>query len=148
MTTTVSQLLQKKGAHIGEVWSVTPKASVQAAMQLMADKDIGAVVIAEDGKLLGIFSERDYARKVALKGMAPDTCVDALMTREVISVAPEQSIEECMALMTTKAIRHLPVVERGQLAGMVTIRDVVKAIVSDRDGTIRSLETYLTNLTI
>ena len=148
MTTTVSQLLQTKGPHMGEVWSVTPHASAQAAMQLMADKDIGAVVVAEDGKLLGIFSERDYARKVALKGLAPETGVDALMTREVIAVSPEQSIEECMGLMTTKAIRHLPVVERGRLVGMVTIRDVVKAIVSDRDGTIRSLETYLTSLTI
>jgi CBS domain-containing protein len=148
MTTTVSQLLETKGSNGNRVWSVTPQASVQSAMQLMADKDIGAVMVAEGDRLIGIFSERDYARKVGLKGLAPDTPVSAVMTSDVIWVGPDQSLEACMALMTTRFIRHLPVLDQGRLAGMITIRDVVKAMVSDRDGTIRSLETYLTNLTL
>ncbi len=147
MTTTVSQLLESKGPSGSRVWSVAPQASVQSAMELMADKDIGAVMVAEGERLVGIFSERDYARKVALKGLAPETPVSAVMTPDVVWVGLDQSIEACMGLMTSRAIRHLPVLDQGRLAGMVTIRDVVKAIVSDRDGTIRSLETYLTNLT-
>jgi CBS domain-containing protein len=148
MTTTVSQLLETKGSSSAQVWSVAPQASAQAAMQLMADKDIGAVMVVEGGRLVGIFSERDYARKVGLKGLAPETPVSAVMTPDVVWVAPEQSLEACMGLMTARSIRHLPVLEQGRLAGMVTIRDVVKAIVSDRDGTIRSLETYLSSLTM
>ena len=148
MTTTVSQLLETKGSHGSQIWSVAAQAPVQAAMQLMADKDIGAVMVVEGDRLVGIFSERDYARKVGLKGLAPETPVSAVMTSDVVWVTPEQSIEACMALMTTKFIRHLPVLAQGRVAGMVTIRDVVKAIVSDRDGTIRSLETYLSSLTM
>lgn len=148
MTTTVSQLLETKGAKSSHIWSVPPETSAQAAMQLMADKDIGAVVVVEAGRLIGIFSERDYARKVALPGLAPATPVSAVMTREVVSVTCEQSIDDCMGLMKSRSIRHLPVFDRGQLAGMITIRDVVYAIISDRDGTIRSLETYLSNITI
>jgi CBS domain-containing protein len=146
MTTMVSQLLQTKSTPSAQVWSVTPQTSVLAAMQLMADKDIGAVVVLDDGRLSGIFSERDYARKVALKGLPPDTPVSAVMTRDVVCVSLEQSLDECMAIMTNKFIRHLPVVDQDQLAGMVTIRDVVKAIVLEKEGTIRTLENVVSGL--
>jgi len=138
----VRQVLSSKSR---EVWSVSPSQSVYEALQLMAAKDIGAVLVLENGAVVGIFSERDYARKVILKGKSSkETTVGELMTRDVLYVRPDQSIDECMALMTEKHIRHLPVMEKDQLLGIVTIGDIVKAIISDQQFIIRELENYIT----
>jgi CBS domain-containing protein len=127
---TVNDILQLKG-H--EIWSVAPDATVYDALQLMADKGIGAVVVLEDGKLVGVMSERDYARNVILKGRASkDTLVRAIMTDRVITVFPNASMDECMALMTQKHVRHLPVIDQDKLVGLVSIGDVVKAIISEQ----------------
>jgi CBS domain-containing protein len=118
---------------------------VYAALQLMADKNVGALLIIQDGKVAGIFSERDYARKVVLKGKSSKTStVGELMTREVLYISPDETIEECMALMTAKRTRHLPVLEDEKLIGIISIGDVVKEIISDREFTIRELERYIT----
>jgi CBS domain-containing protein len=138
----VRQLLPLKPR---EVWSVSPDQSVYEALQLMAEKDIGAVLVLQKGQVVGIFSERDYARKIILKGKSSkETTVGELMIRDVLYVRPEQSIEECMALMTDKHIRHLPVMEKDQLLGIVTIGDIVKAIISEQQFIIRELENYIT----
>ncbi len=138
---TVRQLLQAKGYSI---WSIAPDASVYDALKLMADKEVGALLVLDGKKLTGIISERDYARKVTLKGKtAIDTPVKEIMIKEVISVCPEQPIEECMALMTEKRTRHLPVCEGGCLVGIVSIGDVVKAIISQQEFMIEQLERYI-----
>lgn len=140
---TVRQALQGKSAT---VWSVPPTATVYEALQLMADKDIGAVVVmAATGRLLGIFSERDYARKVVLKGRSSrDVSVGELMTSKVYVVDPDRTIEDCMRLMTTRKIRHLPVLEQDRLVGIITIGDVVKHVISQQAFTIEQLERYIT----
>src|SRR5512143_624610 len=116
---TVRQLLRAKRP---EVWTIGPEASVYEALELMADKDIGAVPVLERGRLVGIFSERDYARKVVLRGKTSrETTVGELMTQVVFYVTPEQTVEECLALMTEKHVRHLPVLEGTQLTGLVSI---------------------------
>lgn len=139
---TVRQVLQEKG---GEVYSISPQATVYEALQLMAEKNIGAVVVLEGDQVAGIFSERDYARKVVLQGKASrTTTVGEVMTREVLYAKLEDSIEDCMSLMTAKRHRHLPVMDGGRLVGVVSIGDVVKAIISDRESTIRELERYIT----
>ena len=139
---TVNQLLQTKG-H--EVWSVTPEILVFDALRLMADKNVGALLVREGDKLVGIFSERDYARKVILKGKASkDTPVKEVMSLQVFYVRPAQTIEECMALMTDRRIRHLPVLENNNVVGVISIGDVVKAIISEQEFTIKQLETYIT----
>lgn len=139
--TIVSQLLQIKGA---DVWSVEPDASVYEALKLMADKNVGALIVLKAGDLVGIISERDYARKVILKGKSSMTTpVKEIMTTKVYCVRPEQTIQECMALMTEKRIRHLPVLEEGQLAGVISIGDVVKAIISNQEFIIEQLENYI-----
>jgi len=138
----VSQLLDAKGR---EVWWVTPETSVYDALVLMAEKNCGALLVLEANKLVGIFSERDYARKIILKGKASkDTTVKEIMSTEVFYVRPEQTIDECMALMTARRIRHLPVLEGGRLAGMISIGDVVKAVISEQEFTIKQLENYIT----
>jgi CBS domain-containing protein len=138
----VRHLLQEKG---GQIWSVGPPATVYEALELMAEKNAGAVLVLENGKLIGIFTERDYARKVVLKGKtSKTTTVGELMTTDVLYVNPDDTIEECMALMTEKRTRHLPVMDNGKLVGLVSIGDVVKAIISDREFTIRELERYIT----
>jgi len=140
---TVRDLLKQKGR---EVWSVTPDSTVYAALQLMADKNIGALLVLDGGRPVGIFSERDYARQVILKGKtSKDTPVRDVMTSRVVFVRPEQSIEECMALMTDKRFRHLPVLEEGQLAGLLSIGDVVKALISERDFLIEQLANYISS---
>ena len=140
--TSVRQVLKAKQAN---VWTIGPKASVYQALELMAQKDIGAVPVVDKDKLVGIFSERDYARKVALHGRASkSTMVGELMTAKVYYIQPDQTIEECMALMTEKHIRHLPVLEDGKLVGIITIGDVVKAIIADHEITIESLKSYIT----
>ena len=140
--TTVRQILDKKGPF---VWSISPSAMVYDAIKLMADKNVGALIILEGDLLKGIVSERDYARKVILKGKSSkDTPVQAIMSLDVITIRPEQSIDECMALMTEKRIRHLPVLDKQKLLGMISIGDVVKAIISEQQFTIKQLENYIT----
>ena len=139
---TVRQLLQIKS---NEIWSVTPQDSVFDALQMMADRNIGVLLAIEDGKLVGIFSERDYARKVILLGKtSKDTLVSEVMTASVLYVTPEMTIVECMALMTAKHVRHLPVIENENILGIVTIGDVVKKVISEQQFTIQQLENYIT----
>jgi CBS domain-containing protein len=138
---TVGQLLQAKGY---DIWSITPDASVYDALKLMADKEVGALLVLNGEKPVGIVSERDYARKVILKGKrSVDTPVKEIMVKEVISVRPEQPIEECMVLMTEKHIRHLPVCADECLIGIVSIGDVVKSIISKQEFMIEQLERYI-----
>ncbi len=140
--TSVNQLLQHKGHS---VWSVTPNASVYKALESMAKKGVGALVVLRDGKLAGIFSERDYARKVILKGKSSkDTPVREIMTEKVYYVKPDQTVEDCMALMTEKRIRHLPVVDNDQVVGLISIGDDVKSIMSEQKFMIEQLEQYIT----
>lgn len=140
--TTVRQILQAKGTS---VWTISPQATVLEALRLMAEKNVGALLVTEGEQVAGIFSERDLARSVALKGRtAEDTLVSQVMTARVIYVRPGQSMEECMALMTDKHIRHLPVMENDRLIGVISIGDVVKEIISEQAFTIRSLESYIT----
>ncbi|RMG32063.1 MAG: CBS domain-containing protein [Bacteroidetes bacterium] len=137
----VNQLLRQKG---NELWTISPDASVFEALQLMAEKNIGALPVVENDRLVGIFSERDYARKVILKGKSShQTQVRELMSSPVHHVKGRRTMEDCMRLMTEKRIRHLPVVENGQLVGIITIGDVVKAVISQQQNTIRDLENYI-----
>ena len=138
---TVKQLLDEKGHH---VYSIHPQAFVIEALKVMADKNVGGLVVVEGDKLVGIFSERDYARKVALKDkLSKDTRLSEVMTKDVYCVNPDTTIEECMALMNERYIRHLPVVENEKLVGIVTIRDIVHKIISTQKFTIRELEKYI-----
>jgi len=140
--TTVNQLLRSKGSAI---WSIGPDATVYEALQLMAEKDVGALLVLDDGALVGILSERDYARKIALKGKTSrDTLVREIMTERVVCVRADQSVEECMALMTNKRVRHLPVFEGERLLGIISIGDVVKDIISEQEFIIEQLENYIT----
>jgi CBS domain-containing protein len=139
---TVRHLLQEKG---NEVWSIAPQATVYDALQLMADKNIGALLVMENDKVVGMFTERDYARKVVLQSRSSKTTtVGELETVDVLYVSPDDSIENCMAIMTEKRLRHLPVMENEKLIGLVSIGDIVKAVISDREFTIRELERYIT----
>ena len=138
---TVNQLLERKG---NEVWSISPDASVFESVELMAEKGIGALLVLDGKDLVGIVSERDYARKVILRGRSSKkTPVKDIMTEKVLYVAPERSLEECMALMTDKRIRHLPVMRDGELVGIFSIGDVIKAIVSEQEFIIEQLESYI-----
>lgn len=140
---TVKQLLDEKG-H--EVLSIGPDDSVFDAIKKMADNNVGSLIVLEDEKLAGIFTERDYARNVYLKGRSsPKTTVGEIMSTRVVCVRPEQSVEECMAVMTEKAIRHLPVLEKKQVIGMISIGDLVKSIISDQKFTIEQLEHYISS---
>ncbi len=140
--TTVRQILGSKGR---DVWSVSPDATVYDAIKLMAEKNAGALVVLEGDLLRGIISERDYARKVILKGKSSkEIPVKEIMSVDVVTIRPEQSIEECMSLMTHKRIRHLPVLEENKLVGVISIGDVVKAIISEQEFTIKQLENYIT----
>jgi CBS domain-containing protein len=140
--TTVRSILQAKS---NQVFSVSPETRVSTALELMAEKNIGALVVTKDGALTGIFSERDFARKTVSQGRAAlDSTVRELMTSIVFTVTPEQSIEECMAAMTAKRIRHLPVLENQRLIGVISIGDVVKAVISDKEHLIQHLENYIT----
>ena len=126
------------------VWVIEPTASVYDAIAQMADKQIGALLVTEKSKVIGIITERDYARKVVLRGKSSkNTSVSEIMTERVIFVQPEQPIEECMALMTENRIRHLPVLENGKLIGMVSIGDIVKAVISEKDLLIDQLSNYI-----
>ena len=139
---TVEQILRHKGRAF---WSVSPNAMVIDALRLMAEKDVGALLVLEAGSLVGIISERDYARKVILKGRSSlQTPVREIMTQTVLFVRPGQTVEECMALMTEKRIRHLPVLLDGQVVGVISIGDVVKASIDAKDFMIKQLENYIT----
>ena len=140
--TTIAQLLNTKG---NQVWSVKPKATIFEALEIMSEKEIGALLVMEDGKLTGIFSERDYARKVILKGKSSkETPVGELMTKKVFYIDSQKTNNDCMAMMTTKRIRHVPVIEDNQVMGIVTIGDVVNQIISEQEVTINHLENYIT----
>jgi len=128
------------------VYSVGPGETVFAALRLMADKNIGAVLVRSDQKIDGILSERDYARKVILLGKTSrETLVSEIMTTRVVSVDPDWTADRCMALMTEKRVRHLPVMEQGRLVGIVSIGDVVRAVVDEQKFTIDSLQRYITS---
>lgn len=138
---TVKQLLTAKSA---ELHSISPDISVYDALKVMADVDVGALLVTNGNRLVGIFTERDYARKVILQGKSSRSCiVGDTMVRDVIYVSPSNRIDECMALMTEKRVRHLPVLEEGGLVGIVSIGDVVKQIISEQEFTIRELEKYI-----
>lgn len=137
----VDEILEAKGR---DVWAVGPEATAYEALEVMAAKDVGALMVVEGGRPAGIFSERDYARKVILKGRSSkDTPVRDLMTRELVFVGPRSSVNECMALMTEKRARHLPVVENGRLIGVISIGDIVKEIIANQDFKIREMEKYI-----
>lgn len=139
---TVHDLLQAKG-H--EVYSVRPEASVYDALSLMAERNVGAVLVMdEQGDLVGILSERDYARKVVLKGQTSrETPVSSIMTGDVLCISPDMGIEACMALMTQRRIRHLPVTARGRVLGLVSIGDVGKSLIAEQGFLIEQLEQYI-----
>jgi CBS domain-containing protein len=141
MLDTIGSILGKKRR---EIWFVTPQASVYEAIALMAEKSIGAVLVIADQRLVGIVSERDYARKVILKGRSSkETMVQEIMTRDLIIVSPENTVDECMRIMTDRRIRHLPVLDRGKLVGIVSIGDLVNAVIADQAQTIDQLHTYI-----
>jgi CBS domain-containing protein len=137
----VRNILQKKG---NAVYSVTPDMIVYDALEFLEDKNLGALVVVENGKLVGIFTERDYARKVILKGRASkETLVRDVMTERPVFVTPNSTIEECMQLMSDKWIRHLPVLENDQLVGVISIGDVVRFIINEKDFIIQNLQHYI-----
>lgn len=138
----IEQILQKKGS---DIWSVAPETTAYNALQVMAEKNVGALLVIDKGKVVGIFSERDYARKVILKDKSSkNTSVGELMTREVFYLDAGSTLEESMALMIAKHIRHLPVLKNNRLIGIVTLGDVVKQLISDQQFAIRELEKYIT----
>ncbi len=137
----VSQILKTKG---NKIWSIAPRETAYKALQLMYEKNLGGVLVVDKGKVVGIFSERDYARKVILKGKSSKTTnVSELMTKEVLFVDPDTSVEDCMALMTEKRVRHLPVMEKKHLVGVVTQGDVVKQLIADQKFENEELERYI-----
>jgi CBS domain-containing protein len=137
----VSLILNKKG---GAVWSVAPETTVFAAIEMMAEKEVGALLVVDKGQPQGIVSERDYARKVVLKGRSSkDTPVSEIMTGPLVTVAPDCSVDEAMRLITTHRIRHLPVVENGKLQGLISIGDLVQWIAFAQDRAIENLSQYI-----
>lgn len=137
----VKDLLYEKG---DDVWSITPEVTVREALEMMAEKRIGALLVMEADQPVGVFSERDLARRIIRVKESPlDQPVNRFMTSPVITVEPLQSVEECMGLMTDKHVRHLPVIERGRVIGIISIGDVVAAMIRSREKTIRKLENYI-----
>ena len=137
----ISDIFRQKGR---EVWSISPDASVYDAIEMMSDKQVGALLVLSEGKLAGVISERDYARKVILKGKSSkQTLVGEIMTAPVISVTSRHSVDDCMTLMTNHRIRHLPIVDGEQVSGVISIGDLVKWIISAQGETIHHLENYI-----
>lgn len=137
----VKHILEIKGY---DVWSIAPDAPVFDALKLMADKDVGALVVRDAGRMVGIISERDYARKIILKGKtSKETLVEEVMTSAVIYTTPDEAVETCMALMTEKRVRHLPVLVDDRLIGIVSIGDLLKVIIRDQKALIERLEDYI-----
>jgi len=138
----IGSLMRNKG---GQIWSLPPSASVYHAVAMMADKQVGALLVMQGDQLMGIVSERDYARKVILRGHnSHDTPVSEIMSSPVITVTPAHTVAECMRIVTDKRIRHLPVVEEGKVTGIVSIGDLVNWVVSEQQETIRHLEAWIT----
>lgn len=138
---TVQQILSKKGS---EIFSVSPDSTMYDALKLMADKNVGALLVLAEGKVIGIVSERDYARKVILKGkLSKETSVSEIMTEKVVGVTPITHVEDCMGIMIEKHIRHLPVEENGKLIGLISIGDVVKAVIDEEEFVIEQLTSYI-----
>jgi CBS domain-containing protein len=145
--TTVRDLMNAKGNK--ETYSVGTTETVYHAIEVMADANIGAVLVTEEDRIVGICTERDYTRKIVLKGHdSRKTLVKEIMTEEMITVKPETTLEQCMALMTNYHIRHLPVVENGHLTGMVSIGDVVQSVIADKENLISDLQEYIEGLSI
>ena len=141
MTETVASVLARKN---GQIWSVEPEMPVFDAIALMASKNIGALLVLSRGRLVGVVSERDYARKVILSGRSSrDTKVEEIMSGSPVTVTPGHSIEECMRITTNERVRHLPVMEGGRVVGVVSIGDLVKAIISTQAETIGHLHHYI-----
>jgi len=141
ITGTISEILKNKPAA---VWSISPDATVFEAIQMMADKNVGALLAMAEGKLRGVITERDYTRKVAIKGKSSrETSVGEILSTPVISASPAHTVEECMRLMTTHRVRHLPVLEREVVVGIVSIGDLVNWIISAQSMTITQLESYI-----
>jgi len=138
---TISEILRHKGT---QVWSIAPDATVFDAIQMMSDKNIGALLVIDSAKLVGIITERDYTRKIALKGKSSkQTAVREILSGQLIHVTPDHTVEECMRLMTDRRVRHLPVLETDQIVGMVSIGDLVNWIISAQTTTIEQLQTYI-----
>lgn len=137
----VKSIIESKG---NEVYSITSTAAIINALVIMAEKEVGALLVIDEGQITGIISERDYARKVVLKGKnSSDNIVKDIMTRDVVYVSPDTTLEEVMALMLNKRIRHLPVLENEKLTGLISIGDVVKAVIEDKGYLINELEQYI-----
>ena len=138
---TIRQILEYKGS---DYWHVSPGTTVYEAVRLMADREIGSVLVMDGDMLKGILTERDYARKVVLEGLAsPELPVERIMSTNVLYARPDQSVDECMALMTDKRVRHLPVIEEGTVVGIVSIGDMVKAVIDEQQFIIEQLEQYI-----
>jgi CBS domain-containing protein len=138
---TISEILSHKG---NQVWSISPEATVFDAIQLMADKNIGALLVTEGERLVGIVTERDYTRKVALKGkVSKQTAVREILSGQIIQVQPDHTIEDCMRLMTDHRVRHLPVLEGERIVGLISIGDLVNWIITAQQSTIQQLQTYI-----
>jgi CBS domain-containing protein len=141
---TISEILSHKGT---QVWSISPEATVFDAIQLMADKNIGALLVTQADKLVGILTERDYTRKVALKGKSSkQTAVKEILSGQVIHVTPDHSVEDCMRLMTDHRVRHLPVLESDRIMGVISIGDLVNWIITAQISTINQLQTYISGV--
>lgn len=141
MAVTVQQILEGKG---GSTHSVSPDSTVLQALELMAHKNISAVLVMEGQRLVGIFTERDYARKVVLRGLASkDTRVGDLMTQNILTISPTHSVDDCMNIMTNNHVRHLPVVSGGTIVGIISIGDAVKAVIEQQQATIDQLSGYI-----
>lgn len=139
--TTVKQVLEKKG-H--DVWTIHPDDTVFKALEEMANRNVGALVALENGNVVGVFTERHYARNVFLKGRSsPETVIRNVMTTDVIFIRPDQTVDQCMAIMTEKGLRHLPVLHEGKLTGIVSIGDLVKSIIDQKQFTIEQLVNYI-----
>ena len=142
MSRTVQSIIDAKGS---DVWSIDGDASVFEALEFMADKNIGAVIVTADGELVGIMSERDYARKIILMSrMSKETRISDIMTPDPTCVAPSDTVDNCMKLMTENRFRHLPVVDDGALVGLISIGDVVRAVIGEQQFLIDQLESYIT----
>ena len=141
MSTSVAQVLESKGST---VHTVSPDATITAVLDVMTRSNIGSVVVANGSRLMGVFSERDYVRKVKPHGdVRAETPVEKLMTSNVLTVSPTQTVEDCMNLMTDNRVRHLPVVDGGRLVGIISIGDVVKAVIAEQEHTIKQLSSYI-----